>query len=77
MIDTCRYCGIQYHPMPVFKYQDTPHHLDEGVPSHIHVCNIRFFEDEHGETKIFVHSDCTEKAAEEGYIPDPANTLKR
>lgn len=66
-MDTCHYCGAQYHPMPVYTRPG----------ARIHVCHHRFvIDDETGELG-FQDTNCKEKAALEGYTYRPGLTPKR
>ena len=56
-MDKCHYCGMQYHPMPVYTRPG----------SRIHVCHFKVEENEDGEFD-FVDTDCREQAELEGYV---------
>lgn len=55
-MDTCHYCGQQYHPMTVWTRPG----------KRIHVCDYHPRIDEDGELH-FDESDCPERAELEGY----------
>lgn len=59
-METCHYCGMTHHPMPVYQLTDRIN--PDNKPRIIHVCLYRF--DETGEV---VESDCYKKAIEDGY----------
>lgn len=80
MIDTCHYCGYQYHPMPVFILKHTGDDVrkhwtgepgDEFErPHRIHVCNLRVIFDDDGKF-VRLETDrreCWDKALEDGYV---------
>ncbi len=61
IIDTCHYCGLKYHPMPVWtRKRGVPY---DDKPARIQVCNIRI----DGQMNVSAWDGCQEKARAEGY----------
>lgn len=83
MIDTCHYCGYQYHPMPVYQQTQAPgkwftEGSEKSKPYQIYVCRQRFeFDEKSGELSIEQHDECHDKAISDGYVPRPDLTPTR
>lgn len=81
MMDTCHYCGYQYHPMPVFQLKGGETGDDVRAfwtgdpdqepqrPTRIHVCHLRVMYDEDGNFVELDHNhrECVRKAEADGY----------
>ena len=59
-METCNYCGMEHHPMPVYELIDrfNPDHK----PRMIYVCLYNFDEENN-----IVKSNCSKRAIAEGY----------
>lgn len=56
-IDRCAYCGIGYHPMPVYT----------NYNGRIWVCHYRFYDERSGEFDFHEVFECRKKAEAHGY----------
>lgn len=84
-MDTCYYCGYQYHPMPVYTLKDAQGDLqdwwtDPGKkhkPLRIHVCHLKVNKND-GDVNIdYNWRGCREKAEADGYEFRPGLTPRR
>lgn len=68
-IDTCEYCGVKYHPMPVWAHEEKY--------GRIYVHHIRWVEDDNGDLIIYEDRGCEAKAIADGYVKRMDLTPKR
>ena len=69
-METCNYCGMVHHPMPVYELIDRIN--QDHKPRMIHVCLYKFDKENN-----LIESDCVERAISEGYKFRPDLTPKR
>jgi len=60
-METCYYCGNQYHPMPVYTRQ---HGVNMDMPPMIYVCHFNWTEAD-GVQENF---ECRKRAEQDGYV---------
>jgi hypothetical protein len=66
-MEKCHYCGIQYHPMPVWINRVT----------RIHVCTIRIVLDGNNAPDVLPNYECEKKAIADGFTKRLDLTPKR
>jgi hypothetical protein len=60
-MDECYYCGMQYHPMPVYTKMKN---VVSDLPARINVCHLNIDPDS---GDIVENHDCREEAKKDGY----------
>lgn len=69
VIETCFYCGQQYHPMPIYLLKIPA----RGKDPVRFVCHER----EDPKTGKYVDTDCRQKAEADGYVYSVKQTPRR
>ena len=64
-MDTCHYCGAQYHPMPVYRLSNDRSKWRVTTPFQIRVCHLRYNSDT--DELDLNWRECADRAEADGY----------